>query len=70
MQTLLTALTQAVTSITTMFTSFFSGLSEAFLNTTGTTPELTFVGGVLVIGIVVMFGFMILRWIISLVRGI
>lgn len=70
MQTLLNGLTTAVTSVVNMFVSFFSGLTDAFVTTTEGVETLTFVGGILVIGIVVMFGFMILRWIISLVKGI
>ena len=71
MQTLLNALQTAATTIVQLFVNFFQGLSEAFIYTpTGGSEQVTFIGGVLVIGLVVMLAMMLLRWIISLVRGI
>ena len=71
MSTLLQGIADAVTSVVAMFVNFFKGLSDVFVYTpTGGTEQLSVVGGVLIIGLVIMFGFMILRWLVSLFRGI
>lgn len=70
MDSLLSSLTTALQSIATMFVNLFKSLSDIFVDTSGSSPTLTFVGGVLIIGLGVMLIFMVLRWIISLVKGI
>ena len=66
MEELLTALTTAVQSAVTIFVEGFGGLSQIFYNGT----EITFIGGILVVGLAVMFLMMFLRWIVSFVKGI
>ena len=66
MEELLTALTTAVQSAVSIFVEGFGGLTQIFYNGT----EITFIGGVLVVGLAVMFLMMFLRWIVSFVRGI
>ncbi len=70
MDTLLSSLTTALQSIATMFVNMFKALTDIFVDTSGTNPTLTFTGGILIIGLGVMLIFMVLRWIISLVKGI
>lgn len=70
MDSLLSNLTTALQSIATMFVNLFKSLADIFVDTSGSTPTLTFVGGILIIGLGVMLVFMVLRWIISLVKGI
>ena len=66
MEELLTALTTAVQSAVSIFVEGFSGLTQIFYNGT----EITFVGGILIVGLAVMFLMMFLRWIVSFVKGI
>lgn len=66
MEELLTALTTAVQSAVSIFVEGFGGLTQIFYNGT----EITFIGGILVIGLAVMFLMMFLRWIVSFVKGI
>ena len=66
MEELLTALTTAVQSAVSIFVEGFGGLTQIFYNGT----EITFIGGILVVGLAVMFLMMFLRWIISFVKGI
>ena len=66
MEELLTALTTAVQSAVSIFVEGFSGLTQIFYNGT----EITFIGGILVVGLAVMFLMMFLRWIVSFVKGI
>lgn len=66
MEELLTALSTAVQSAVSIFVEGFGGLTQIFY--TGT--EITFIGGILVVGLAVMFLMMFLRWIVSFVRGI
>jgi len=70
METFLTALTSALTSIISNFVSIFTGLSDAFVDTTGTTPVITFTGGILIVCLSVMLVMMVLKWIISLIKGV
>lgn len=70
MDTILSSLTTALQSIATMFVNMFKSLTDIFVDTSGTNPTLTFTGGILVIGLGVMLIFMVLRWIISLVKGV
>lgn len=66
MEELLTALTTAVQGAISIFVEGFGGLTQIFYNGT----EITFIGGILVIGLAVMFLMMFLRWIVSFVKGI
>lgn len=66
MEELLTALTTAVQSAVSIFVEGFGGLTQIFYNGT----EITFIGGILVVGLAVMFLMMFLRWIVSFVKGI
>lgn len=66
MEELLTALTTAVQSAVTIFVEGFGGLTQIFYNGT----EITFIGGILIVGLAVMFLMMFLRWIVSFVKGI
>lgn len=66
MEELLTALTTAVQSAVSIFVEGFGGLTQIFYNGT----EITFIGGILIVGLAVMFLMMFLRWIISFVKGI
>ena len=66
MEELLTALTTAVQSAVSIFVEGFKGLTQIFYNGT----EITFIGGILVVGLAVMFLMMFLRWIVSFVKGI
>lgn len=66
MEELLTALTTAVQSAVSIFVQGFDGLTQIFYNGT----EITFIGGILVVGLAVMFLMMFLRWIVSFVKGI
>ena len=66
MEELLTALTTAVQSAVSIFVQGFGGLTQIFYNGT----EITFIGGILVVGLAVMFLMMFLRWIVSFVKGI
>lgn len=66
MEELLTALTTAVQSAVSIFVEGFGGLTQIFYNGT----EITFIGGILIVGLAVMFLMMFLRWIVSFVKGI
>lgn len=66
MEELLTALTTAVQSAVSIFVEGFGGLTQIFYN----GSEITFIGGILVVGLAVMFLMMFLRWIVSFVKGI
>lgn len=66
MEELLTALTTAVQSAVSIFVQGFGGLTQIFYNGT----EITFIGGILIVGLAVMFLMMFLRWIVSFVKGI
>ena len=66
MEELLTALTSAVQSAVSIFVDGFGGLTQIFYNGT----EITFIGGILIVGLAVMFLMMFLRWIVSFVKGI
>lgn len=66
MEELLTALTTAVQSAVSIFVDGFGGLTQIFYNGT----EITFIGGILIVGLAVMFLMMFLRWIVSFVKGI
>ena len=66
MEELLTALTTAVQSAVTIFVEGFGGLTQIFYN----GSEITFIGGILIIGLAIMFLMMFLRWIVSFVKGI
>lgn len=66
MEELLTALTTAIQSAVSIFVEGFGGLTQIFYNGT----EITFIGGILVVGLAVMFLMMFLRWIVSFVKGI
>lgn len=66
MEELLTALTTAVQSAVSIFVEGFGGLTQIFYNGT----EITFIGGILVVGLAVMFLMMFLRWIVSFVKRI
>lgn len=66
MEELLTALTTAVQSAVSIFVEGFGGLTQIFYN----GSEITFIGGILIVGLAVMFLMMFLRWIVSFVKGI
>lgn len=66
MEELLTALSTAVQSAVSIFVEGFGGLTQIFYNGT----EITFIGGILIVGLAVMFLMMFLRWIVSFVKGI
>ena len=66
MEELLTALTTAVQSAVSIFVEGFGGLTQIFYNGT----EITFIGGILIVGLAVMFLMMFLRWIVSFVKKI
>lgn len=66
MEELLTALSTAVQSAVTIFVEGFGGLTQIFYNGT----EITFIGGVLIVGLAAMFLMMFLRWIVSFIKGI
>lgn len=66
MEELLAALTTAVQSAVSIFVEGFGGLTQIFYNGT----EITFIGGILIVGLAVMFLMMFLRWIVSFVKGI
>lgn len=66
MEAIITAITTAFSGLGTAFVNGFGAISQVFY----VNDELTFIGGLLIVGVVSMFIMMLLSWVISLVRRI
>lgn len=66
MEAIITAITVAFSGLGSAFVNGFSAITQIFY----VNDELTFIGGLLIVGVVAMFIMMLLSWVISLVRRI